>query len=310
VEEGPPVVEPIREILIGVDLDPEGALTPGSQMAVRRGLSIARAMASAVTLLHANAADEYWDEDAGRFLCDDAGVSEERGHALKDTLEALRVHGVPVGLALAEERADLAIINHVMNRGADLVVVGHRSRRPGLDGLLGSISRRLVHHCPCPVWVVKEGHEGLPRSILVGTDQPPVVRGALELGVAVARASNAMLYAIHAFQLPLDVQMEGAEAVAEFDRETSAAARKSIKEFLEQIGGYPNARVFAGRSSPAAALLDTERSLGVDLTVLGTVSRGGLPGLIVGNTAERLLDRLSHSILAVKPADFVCALTE
>ena len=75
-------MEPLREIVIGVDLDPEGALTAGSQMAVRQGLAIARAMDGAVTLLHANAADEYWDEEAGRFLCDDAGLSEERERAL------------------------------------------------------------------------------------------------------------------------------------------------------------------------------------------------------------------------------------
>jgi universal stress protein E len=40
--------------------------------------------------------------------------------------------------------------------------------------------------------------------------------------------------------------------------------------------------------------------------VMGTISRGGIPGVLVGNTAERLLPRLDCSLLTVKPEDFVC----
>jgi nucleotide-binding universal stress UspA family protein len=43
-----------------------------------------------------------------------------------------------------------------------------------------------------------------------------------------------------------------------------------------------------------------------DLVVMGTVSRGGIPGLLMGNTAERLIDRIDCALLTVKPQDFVC----
>jgi nucleotide-binding universal stress UspA family protein len=38
---------------------------------------------------------------------------------------------------------------------------------------------------------------------------------------------------------------------------------------------------------------------------MGTVGRTGLTGLIVGNTAERILQRLRASVLAIKPPGFV-----
>jgi len=38
---------------------------------------------------------------------------------------------------------------------------------------------------------------------------------------------------------------------------------------------------------------------------MGTISRAGIAGLLVGNTAERLLDQLDCSLLTVKPGDFV-----
>jgi len=36
------------------------------------------------------------------------------------------------------------------------------------------------------------------------------------------------------------------------------------------------------------------------------ISRAGIAGLSVGNTAERMLGHLDCSLLTVKPADFVC----
>jgi nucleotide-binding universal stress UspA family protein len=38
---------------------------------------------------------------------------------------------------------------------------------------------------------------------------------------------------------------------------------------------------------------------------MGTVARIGIPGLLIGNTAETILDQLDCSVLAVKPPGFV-----
>jgi nucleotide-binding universal stress UspA family protein len=44
--------------------------------------------------------------------------------------------------------------------------------------------------------------------------------------------------------------------------------------------------------------------LSADLVVMGTVARTGISGLIIGNTAEAILDQLMCSVLAVKPPGF------
>jgi hypothetical protein len=41
-----------------------------------------------------------------------------------------------------------------------------------------------------------------------------------------------------------------------------------------------------------------------DIAVLGTLSRGGVEGLLIGNTAELILRRIDCSVLAVKPEGF------
>ena len=39
--------------------------------------------------------------------------------------------------------------------------------------------------------------------------------------------------------------------------------------------------------------------------MMGTVGRTGIPGFIMGNTAETVLNRIDCSVLAIKPEGFV-----
>jgi nucleotide-binding universal stress UspA family protein len=43
----------------------------------------------------------------------------------------------------------------------------------------------------------------------------------------------------------------------------------------------------------------------IDLVVMGTVARAGIAGMLIGNTAERVLRKLPCSVLTVKPDVFV-----
>ena len=43
----------------------------------------------------------------------------------------------------------------------------------------------------------------------------------------------------------------------------------------------------------------------IDLIVMGTVCRTGIPGFFIGNTAEKILHRIDCSVLAIKPEGFI-----
>jgi nucleotide-binding universal stress UspA family protein len=47
----------------------------------------------------------------------------------------------------------------------------------------------------------------------------------------------------------------------------------------------------------------------MDLIIMGTVARTGIPGFLMGNTAETILNRIECSVLAIKPAGFVTPVT-
>jgi len=52
------------------------------------------------------------------------------------------------------------------------------------------------------------------------------------------------------------------------------------------------------------AIPDTARKLKSSIVVMGAISRSGIKRLLIGNTAERILDSLSCDVLVVKPAHF------
>ena len=59
------------------------------------------------------------------------------------------------------------------------------------------------------------------------------------------------------------------------------------------------------QGAPGQAIPALVRELDADLVVMGTVARTGIPGLIIGNTAEAVLSQLRCSVLAIKPSAFV-----
>ena len=56
----------------------------------------------------------------------------------------------------------------------------------------------------------------------------------------------------------------------------------------------------AGRVIPE--LVEKKRA---DLIVMGTLSRTGVAGFLIGNTAEKILNKVDCAVLAVKPDEFV-----
>jgi universal stress protein E len=113
------------------------------------------------------------------------------------------------------------------------------------------------------------------------------------------------LHIVHALQLPFSVQLEGSEAQVQFLAESRSAAVALIEPQLPK-SLREAAELHIGLTSPSNAILTGADRLKSDLVVMGTISRAGIAGLAVGNTAERLLGHLDCSMLTVKPTDFVC----
>jgi universal stress protein E len=290
-----------KKRLLGVDLDDAGKPTIGSQRAVAQARWIARACGADVTLLHST-----WTEDH---------VEARSQDAAREALEAVGRQVAPdarsIAIALAEERPWLAMTRAAIEGNQDLVIAAKRND-PDNDGRrLGLNARKLLRKCPAAVWLVHPEHEVLDEPVVAATDHSEVGQHAVTLAAEIADAAGVPLHLVHGYQIPMSLQMEhGRMSDADWDKEL-ATLRDTLCE-RSRAGLSPDqsasCEVHAGRVAPERAILEVIQRTSADLLVMGTVSRSGVPGLLMGNTAERLIDLVDCSLLAVKPEDFISPL--
>ena len=88
--------------------------------------------------------------------------------------------------------------------------------------------------------------------------------------------------------------------------DSQAEARKALDHLLAGSPDRPGRRfVHLLKGDPADVIAEFAKTGRVDLIVMGTVARTGIAGLLIGNTAETILQRVDCSVLAVKPDGFV-----
>jgi nucleotide-binding universal stress UspA family protein len=85
-----------------------------------------------------------------------------------------------------------------------------------------------------------------------------------------------------------------------------SAARSDLTFLATSFGDrLAGGEVVLRKGHPEDVIPQFAVSEGIDLAVMGTVARTGIAGLVIGNTAERMLQRLLCSVLAVKPDGFI-----
>lgn len=200
-----------------------------------------------------------------------------------------------------------------------------------LDRIFGSDDMHLLRKCPCPVWLIKSQAPKNYRRILAAVDidgsYPPMEmesrrrlnRQILELASSLAVADFSELHVVHAWDAIGETAMRGAfldmpqEEVDSYVEQVRQQRGKSLKKLLSELSGEvleylkPKPHLVKGwarKEIPALA-----KEIDADLVVMGTVARTGIPGFIMGNTAETILNQLDCSVLAIKPTGFVTPVT-
>jgi len=70
------------------------------------------------------------------------------------------------------------------------------------------------------------------------------------------------------------------------------------------VYGRLSPRLHLSKGPAKTMIAIVEEGLRADLVVMGTIARTGISGLIIGNTAESILDQLTCSVLAIKLPGF------
>ena len=94
--------------------------------------------------------------------------------------------------------------------------------------------------------------------------------------------------------------------VTKLERDTRKTHRRWLKALLDKYDLEklkPHVHLLEGKAKDLVPELARKKD--VELIILGTVARSGLPELLIGNTAENVLSQVDCSVLTVKPEGFV-----
>ncbi len=249
------------------------------------------------------------------------GFLEERRAHLERLVVSVRHEGVDARIQVLQGRAFLEVSRAVLREGHDLVVLS----ADGIEGLpalnFGSTSMHLMRKCPCPVWVMKPAAGRRFHRILAAVDPAPdgpanpLDLQILEMASSLARTERCRLDIINAWELDgADLHTSRSEITpdirARLLERNEAARRQALGRLVEHVDLRDvcfDLHLPAGR--PELAIPALVRDHEGDLIVMGTATRGGVAGLLIGTTAELVLRQVDCSVLTVKPEDFITPVT-
>jgi universal stress protein E len=309
------MTRPIRRILVAVK-QVRGRASP----ALKKAAQLARALDAKVELYHA--ISEPIAVDALAFANESVGKYQaaRRSRYLK-RLEAmaapLRRTGIPVAVGAEwDHPAHDAVIRRALQTGADLIIAERHATRHIAPWVLRYNDWELLRHSPVPVLLVKTRQEYESMKVLAAIDPSHAFAKTARLDEAILRIATqvcatprAQLHAVHAY-VPALLDVPGTELTlpdvsARIVRNAEAQARTRLDKTLRavRLGKLSPQRRHLVARHPVDAIPQVVKAAGIDILVMGLVRRG-LKGLLIGNTAEQLLDALPCDLLIVKPPGF------
>ena len=183
-----------------------------------------------------------------------------------------------------------------------------------MAGLLHLTDWELLRWSPVPVLLVKTPGTYRHPVVLATVDPGHTFSKPAKLDQRILAASSTIAgalqgtqHVLHAYApFPFAEDPEtliSQETVERLQADATAAAQKALDQVLRTSRIPKTQRHIVGRH-PADAIAQTAKEIHSAIVVMGAVSRSGLKRLLIGNTAERVLDLLTCDVLIVKPAHF------
>ncbi len=236
---------------------------------------------------------------------------------LQGESDRLARHGVQADVDVRWGPESDSVVQKATESAASIVFKTTHYHSALRRALFSSIEWSLIRHCPTPLWLVKDRPFcGSPR-VLAAVDPSGEHGKSLaldeEILATAQRISQAMagdLIVVHVIgPMPAAASAlaaagappeAGAVIAGSFPSDVVEKERVATLERLLKNAGIDRQRLTVERGVPADVLVEIATDLEADLVVMGAVSRNPIRNALVGNTAERVLDRLPCDLLVVK----------
>lgn len=211
---------------------------------------------------------------------------------------AIQDRAVAAEVVLRRGSAADVILQAAAELDSDLIVTGIARDETLTRAVLGTTVDRLVHRAPMPVLVVKNRAGRAYDHIVVASDFSPSSAHAFRQ--ALRLFPDARMTLLHAYRVPFEgfisKDANRGEILGDAERQCAAflagmPVAEERRDRLECLIEYGSPDELIG-----AYVWDKE----VDLAVVGTHGSSGVFDILIGSTAERLLETLPCDVLVVR----------
>ena len=308
----------IRSILVPLDGSPFG------EQALPLALSIARRAGASLQLVHVHAplAAVYTEAAVSAGALETELKAHEQSYLAGVVQRLGRISSVPVMPVFLD--GDVAAMIVAQAAGVDLVVMCTHGRGTLGRLWLGSVADQLIRELTLPLLLVRPGDsppawepEPVLKHLLLPLDGSLLAERILEPAVALGTLMEADYTLLRVIRpvLPSGYPLEGTtfdntvQAMFEQIQKAHEQLRQEAQDYLDGVAKRLRARSLkvqtriALEEQVAAAILHEARPPARDLVALETHGRRGLPRLVLGSVADKLIRGSPLPVLVQRPPE-------
>ena len=256
--------------------------------------------------------------DSESVQADVRAIVESRRRELERSAERIRAQNIRARTSVRWDYPPYeGIVRQVSRYKPDLLIAESTRGAHSLRLTLTYTDFKLIETCPCPVMLVKTVRPYQHPRVIAAVDPEHLHDKPAALDDAIVETANALSTALAGEVLVFHARMPWADAarvVRELEMAPEAAGGDAKTAYIGRVEGrvrdlarrhgVADGRVRVVDGYPAESLPPFAREQSADIVTMGAVSRSLLKRIIIGHTAEQLLDALDCDLLVVKPPGF------
>ncbi len=211
----------------------------------------------------------------------------------------------------------IEIIRYADKINAGLIAIDANGHHKDAACQYGSTTRHLMRKSGVPLWIMapskRTAVKRVAAAVDIVTNDPESERLNAQIvrwAERIARQQDAKLQLCHAWQLEAEAYLidwagYSDMAIAKMAQEEERQRKERLEALLTELGLSPDkVPIVMLEGKPKTKIPIYLDQSDTDLVVMGTLCRSGIAGFIIGNTAERMIDAVHCSIVALKPDGF------
>jgi nucleotide-binding universal stress UspA family protein len=291
---------------------------PELDIAVLQGIELAKQTGAEVTLFDVvepleSILNSYIDIVSPEELTE--LIVEQRLSQLTDVAQKLQNMDIKISVRVSTGKNFIEIIKAVIMSKSDLLIKVANASKQSFD----SNDFHLMRKCATPVWIIKATQSNSVNKILAAVDLSMEKhaegraqnRMIVDIASSLSQIKKAELIVLSCWQLYGEQALRHGAFTRISAKEIEGLLEKEKYEYTKSldvlVSEYASSNIekCLQKGPPKSLIPAYVNNNAIDVVVMGTIGRAGIPGFFIGNTSETVLQGINSSVITLKPADFL-----